>query len=494
MSDTLAAELPPVKPWDQRARSLSTLAGGATSYLDTLRWVLQKCEGGLEKGALVEQYRLQFGLSDSTAGGQVSDLHTSGFLTYQQGLCVPTESACRWLELDRSEIAIGTLHANVRLIGELLDEVRNAQTRKELHRVANEGHGFGWQKDSQVAYRLNWLRSAGFVQLQPGNTYQATSAGLEFLECIDLHQPDITPQPPSPPPPFKPPSFRDPSEIAQRLKTLSSDGSRHKEFEEAVRDAFEFLGFEADHLSGSGQTDVLLTGTRADGLGGKSPSSNWRYRVTVDSKAAKGGRLTSNQVNWPALEKHREQHNAQFSLLVGPGPGGQLLQFAADRDVGVLNASELSALCEAHATVPLATSAYFALFADGDGKPRGGLVDTSVVESARAQQVLRQQLLAQVFHAVEAIAHSFKPPDAGLVHFNLSQANSGRRISESMIAEALELLSCSWLSVLAPVSDESASTRYVPAAPRHIVSQRLRWLAEAFDAAAGDESEKPEAG
>ena len=496
MPSDLPLELPPVKPWDQRANGILPLAGGYERYFDTLAWILQQCsDGQLDQGELQQRYMAAYSLDPYVALVQIQGLQKYGLLAKESNHLAATSPSILWLETRRADFIIGTMHANLKLVGELIQEVQLPRTRKSLLKTAVSSYGFGWQKDSQIAYRLGWLRSAGFAEQRPGNSYQATPAGLEFLEHIDVHQPDTTPPPDPPlPPPPEPLLVVGPHELARRLKTLSSDGKRHVEFELAVRDAFEFLGFEAEHLSGPGQTDVLLTATHAQGVDGTSPSLNWRYRVTVDSKAATGGRLTSNQVNWPALEKHRKQHDAQFSLLVGPGPAGQLLQFAADQAVGVLDASALSALVEAHASVPLATSAYFALFAGSDGNPRGGLIDTGVVESARETQVLRQHLVAQVFRAVASIAPSFKPPDAGLVHFNLSQVNSEQRISEALIAEALELLANQWLSAIAPVGDEGASARYVPAAPGHVVAQRLRWLADAFDEAAGDESETPETG
>lgn len=473
------------------------LGGGAEHYLSTLEWILRQCHAG-DRGiaSIAELYGQHYGLNKSVATQQVGMLRKYGLLELQAKRCVPSSDAARWLETGHAEIVIGTLHANIRFIGELLDEIQHPRSREQLRRVANDTFGFDWKKVQQIAYRLNWLRSAGLAEVVPGWKYQTTVAGLAFLKRVELQRPasvsapapdETPPDPPSPSPPVEPgpvptmpSSLHEGGEIAQRLRALSCDGKKHGEFEMAVRDAFEFLGFDADHLSGAGQTDVLLTATHAGGLRGKGQSPNWLYRVTVDSKAVTGGRLTSNQVNWPALEKHRQQHDAQFSLLVGPSPGGQLLQFAADQNVGVLDAAELAALCEAHASVPLAPSVYFALFADRDGNPQGGLIDTSAVESARDSQDLRQQLLAQVLQAVETIAPSFKPPDASLVHFNLSQSTSGQRISEPLITEALELLASPWLGALTPVGDEGPSERYVPAASGRVVAQRLRWLADAF--------------
>lgn len=443
------AHLPPGKPWDQRKKSVDSLAGGVVEYLETLKWIATQCATqSVPRAELVDRYRLQYGISESNARFGLQGLRRGGILALTDGGYVPTPTTRRWLESGVAELVAGMLHANVQFIGEMIAALGRPLSTDALLEFGNERYSLAWTSRGQINVRAAWLRSAGLVA-KTHDGLRATPSGVAFLEQVDIYEPPLTSSPTDgSQPPAHTPQARLPqgdsstapdaaAEIGDRLVSLSCDGARHKEFEAAVRDAFDFLGFEAEHLSGSGQTDVLLTATHAESLDGKSPPSNWRYRVTVDSKAATGGKLTSNQVNWPALEKHRKQHDARFSLLVGPGPGGQLLQFAADQAVGVLDASELSSLCEAHASVPLATSAYFTLFADSDGHPRGGLIDTSVVESAREAQVRRQQLLAQVFQAVEAIAPSFKPPDAGLVHFNLSQVNSGQKVSEAMSSKSL---------------------------------------------------------
>ena len=98
-----------------------------------------------------------------------------------------------------------------------------------------------------------------------------------------------------------------------------------------------------------------------------------------------------------------------------------------------------------------------------------------------------RRALGAPISGLSGAASSFKPPDAGLVHFNLSQENAELRVGETQIVEALELLGGPWLSTLASVDDEGITARYVPAAAGRVVAQRLRWLAEAFDEATDDE-------
>lgn len=530
MPNDLPLELPPVKPWDERRKSVWPLGGGAEHYLSTLAWILRQCQAGTHSLASVaELYGQHYGLNENVATQQVGMLRKYGLLEVQAQICVPSSDAIRWLRSGHAEIVIGTLHANIRFVGELLDEIQRPQSREQLRRVANDTFGLGWQKVQQIAYRLNWLRSAGLAQMLTGWQYQATDAGLEFLKQLALYRPVAVSAPApdeslpesvaglpqdGPGPSGKFDAIEDQgdetaspneagnrsahdlaAEIGDRLESLSCDGSKHQEFEIAVRDAFAFLGFSAERLSGSGQTDVLLAAIRPPGARRPDDSASWSYKVAVDAKAATNGALGDGQVSFPALTLHREKHAAAFSVLVGPDPRPRLLQFAAEASVAVLSAGQLAGLCRDHADVPLPVADYFWLFADSEGDPRGGAVELSPVADARAQASAARNLLAQVGEAVHDIAADFGPANRQLVRFSLAKtaALSGDALGIE-VAAALDFLSSSWLRAIARADPGSTDPHYVPMAPGRTVAARLRWLADAFDEVADQEGGTPESG
>ncbi|WP_420625715.1 hypothetical protein [Candidatus Poriferisodalis sp.] len=506
------------------------LAGGYERYFDTLAWILQQCrDDRLVQDELQQRYMAAYSLDPYVALVQIQALQKYGLLEKASDLIAATSPSNHWLETRRADFVIGTMHANLKFVGELIHEVRLPRTRKSLLKTANNRYGFGWQKDSQIAYRLGWLRSAGFAQLQPGNTYQATSAGLEFLERIELYRPTTESAPAlgDPPPESVAGTAHDDArqdgefgangergekptalntklhrsthdlaaEIGDRLVSLSCDGSKHQEFELVVRDAFAHLGFSAEHMSGPGQTDVLLTGIQPPEARRADAPTLWSYMVAVDAKAATNGKLADLQVTWPALALHREKHAAAFSMLVGPSPRPRLLQFAAGASVAVLSADQLAGLCRDHAEVPLPAADYFWLFADAEGEPRGGAVDLSPIAAARAQAVVRRDLLAQVVEAVSDIAADFGPANQQLVRFSLTtNAALGGDALSAEVAAALDFLGSSWLRALVRADPGTADPHYVPTAPRRAVAARLRWLADAFDEHEEDAGPQPGSG
>ncbi|WP_419945465.1 hypothetical protein [Candidatus Poriferisodalis sp.] len=178
------------------------------------------------------------------------------------------------------------------------------------------------------------------------------------------------------------------------------------------------------------------------------------------------------------IKKHRGQHGADYALIVGPGPAGQLLDYARDESIGVLDSARLAELVRDQDEMPLAAREFQRLFADAAGGPAGGEVDLRPLEEARKQHRRLRDLLCGVFRAVSEIddsnAGTAIPP---VVQFALT----GQGISASLaeVEAALGLLATPWFDGLDLV-DEGAH-RYVPTTSPHLLAQRLRWLADAFD-------------
>jgi hypothetical protein len=104
------------------------------------------------------------------------------------------------------------------------------------------------------------------------------------------------------------------SEIISRLRETQNKSEAPAEFEQAIADAFTFLGMEAHVIGGPGDTDVLLTAN----IGNES------YKVSVDGKTSKSGKISGNQIDWFSLRDHRKKNQAQFVLVVGPDFAGSL--------------------------------------------------------------------------------------------------------------------------------------------------------------------------
>src|SRR3972149_4805306 len=103
--------------------------------------------------------------------------------------------------------------------------------------------------------------------------------------------------------------------ITMRLKEAQFKSDSPTDFEEAIKDAFNFLGFEGELIGGKGDTDVLLTAN----IGQES------FKINVDGKTSKSGKIIDRQIDWISLRDHKRKNKADFIVVVGPSFSGRNL-------------------------------------------------------------------------------------------------------------------------------------------------------------------------
>lgn len=84
--------------------------------------------------------------------------------------------------------------------------------------------------------------------------------------------------------------------------------------EEIVGDALVYLGYSVERLAQSGQPEGLATAFISPQVEGAKKL----YRFTYDAKSTKRKKVQTGNVHIAGLGRHRENHNANYSLVVGP--------------------------------------------------------------------------------------------------------------------------------------------------------------------------------
>jgi len=167
--------------------------------------------------------------------------------------------------------------------------------------------------------------------------------------------------------------------IIERLRSSQFKSESYTEFEEALKDSFNFLGFEAELIGGSGDTDVLLVAN----IGKES------FKINVDGKTSKSGKIIDRQIDWISLRDHRNKRKADFVVVVGPGfSGGNLRKRAYEYNVSLLKTENLIKLLEAHSKFPFTLTELRDLFTES-----GDI--SSQIEDLLAQNSSRRNLLEQ---------------------------------------------------------------------------------------------------
>ncbi len=142
---------------------------------------------------------------------------------------------------------------------------------------------------------------------------------------------DVVPLPASPPKLLEQPKLPQPKEesiqeLCQELKEAQNDTSNPSRFEKAVAAAFCALGFQAEHIGGPGDTDVMAHAR----LGDES------FSLVIDAKTCQPSGVKSN-INYAPVKNHQEQHAADYVIVVAQGfAQGNTIKFAENQGVGLL--------------------------------------------------------------------------------------------------------------------------------------------------------------
>lgn len=255
--------------------------------------------------------------------------------------------------------------------------------------------------------------------------------------------------------------------LAQRLIQAATASEDAAAFEAALADAFTFLGFRTERRSGSGDTDVLAV----------APLGEDAYAAVIDGKASRQSRVGNAQIDWYALERHRDRHATDHILVVAAGfSGGELARDAERTGAALLTAGDLAEVLRLHAATPFALPALRDLFRY-PGKPDVPL--TRMREHANETGRL-QRLLPDVVDAIEEAYRYelFDPVNVDSLLMPLASRRGRRAYSREEIAAALDLLCVPQLGILRRV----AEGRYTLQMPKGTLARRLRALVAVFEA------------
>jgi hypothetical protein len=211
--------------------------------------------------------------------------------------------------------------------------------------------------------------------------------------------------------------------LIEKLRKTQYESKKPEVFEGALKEAFSYFGFEAEPIGTSGDTDVLLTANIGDET----------YRVTIDGKTTKRRCVSESQINWDSLDDHREKHNADYTVVVGPNfSKGKLLERAEAHNVSILQTEHVIKMIEEHAKYPITLLDFKDMFAQtGDLSER---VDDLLEQNRRKHELLTKfkTILEEMMNLQDA--HGF---------FNLDRL-CGRlldhEIDEETLKNIIELL------------------------------------------------------
>lgn len=460
--------------WQQRTKSVTPLPGGIDAYQEVLARILDRVgHGDPARDELVGWLRDELGVSERRAAYVVNFLSRIGLLRREASRVALTPEGRWWLFERDGLFLLALIHGRVRYIGEMLAHLDQPRTTEELLDHANARYGMNWTSRGQIVRRRHLLGGVGAVEFDEEQRLRRTEFGDRALSELELaaaldgtgyseHREEGSQEPPPPDEHDQQPDTAE--RLVSRLLATAHDSDQPNAFEQATRDAFAFLGFDADWLGGSGSTDVLL----------RAPlGADEHYRVAVDTKSTARQAVSDAQINWVTIDEHQERHDADYVAVVAPAFQGDRLGERArrDRSVALLTVTALADVIRQHEIAPLGLDAYRDLFDPNIG-PDG------VLEHGDA---LRRQLVlaAEVVRLVDQLASDEGAITSEALYWNLdrfAEQFEGQRAARDEIRAVCHALANPPLSLL-----RSEQDRFAPLGSRTTAADRLRLFADLIE-------------
>jgi type III secretion system FlhB-like substrate exporter len=333
--------------------------GHASRYdsLTSLRIQLDGISPRITKDDYLRLCAAEFNSEKSSAISALDTLRHAG-LVQQTGFSVfdTTSAAHACLESEEDLDLVRTLHAHIRCVGELIPLLNEANSIGQLIEKVYKNYGIKLNT-SALRQRLQILRECELVDHASAVTYLATGRGRAFASTLPLETPISAEDRTDAPTQI---SADETSSLAENLHSAARDSKQPRRFEESVVTAFRMLGLSAEHLGGSGDTDVLVTIN-------ENPTS--QVKVIVDAKATSHTSVLESAIDFTTLEEHRRQHDARYIALVAVGfEAGRIIKRARDKNVALITIDRLVGVLARHDASPLAPLELLALFDTGQGE------------------------------------------------------------------------------------------------------------------------------
>ncbi|GAA1577937.1 Lsr2 family DNA-binding protein [Streptomyces globosus] len=421
----------------------------------------------------------EFGVIESSAEQTLGTLRALGLVT-QVGTdtFAATALAASCLASDEPLDFIRLLHLHVALLGETLDALDDEATTSTLLRLLAERYPDVRLTRDDVTRRVALFLETGLAE-RIGLVVRRTGLGAALVRTLPLldHPESVAVAVPGPriaaEDGYSPQTLEagtniaaevDAAALAAEIVQAATDSADYKRFERAVAAAFRAMGIGVEVHSGPKKTDAVL-------VLWQSPVS--RLRVAVEAKTDGAGLVTDDDVKFMRLRKHRELHEAQNTVLVGPQFDTRVVEEAAKDGVALLAAQELADAVVRHSRTPLAPYEIAALVT---------VREQGAWEHIWKKAERRQEALARVLDTVWRSGND--PVDVEYSAGALSVREIRREtkgvldspLDQAEIEEALAFLRTPYVGGVVQRGDDHAV-----AAPPSLVAARLRAIAAAID-------------
>lgn len=391
---------------EARRRSWGYIPGTAP-IIETFRDFVQAATPNIARQAWIDRCKSNYGAAESSAITALSAFRTAGLVEQiDQDVFASTVLARAWLESGADIDLVRIMHAHFRFVGELLKALEVTGNATELAAMAESFN----VTSAETQRRLALLRAAGLIEEVGMRRYRLSPIGEATAAALPLEKLPL-PADRGPREDPEPPLSRDGAiarraawEIGEELAIAARAAQDHKRLELAVASALAALGFQVEHLGGSGRTDVVAVSPLAAGN---------RFTVIADAKASAKGEVGAFDA--VTLREHKETYGADSVIAVGERfSDSRTVGRAKSEGVGLLTTGALAQLVDLASQGLIGVHDLRALFT-----MTGNIPEEAIVAKARPSQRLNGIAKAVVFALAEEAAANDEVTEGALSALDL---------------------------------------------------------------------------
>ena len=368
--------------------------GSRGNVIDSLRLLLGRAVPTVTRQDFASFCEEHFGIKTSSVAATITMLRATGLIE-QTGLDTFAATVYARESLERNDdIELARIiHANVLCFGEVLAAIDYADRATSLTTYSARTYGMPRQDVAGMRTRLQLLHACGLIEEAAYSRYRITPLGEAFRDSIPLLEPEDQ----------APDRGEDGfvnsgiaavedrfQQAAAEVIAASTDSDHPIRLESAIVDVLRLLGLDAQHVGGSGETDVVA----------ELKSGNEITRIIIDAKSSASGSIGEKAVNFDTLREHRDERKANRVAVVGPAfTDARLIRRAREHKVSLLPASLLAEAVTRQASTPLGPRELHVLF------------DEHAAEKLAGQWVLHAREMDLVTRVFEVLAREASDPD-----------------------------------------------------------------------------------
>lgn len=367
---------------DKRKESIGYIPGNISEFKNTISEYIQLMYNCVDVKDVYDFSEKTYNISKSSTGAFISTLVNMDFIDHKsRSIVQSSKNALNWNENKSSIDLLCWLHSKFLFFFEILQELENnSLSNKELTSIAKRYYGFSIENIDEIRKRIKMLITNDLIMEDSVNTYTITNKGKLLLNKVIIQKRNTSRQIDDVEELIK---KNDIEELINEFRIASRDSANPNRFEKVLRDVFEFLGFEAILLGGSGKTDVLLK---------THTTKKFSYVVAIDAKSTASGNVTENLIDFDTIKEHKQKHSADYNVIIGANfQGERLIERAKEHKVLLLDIDKLETIIRESKEIPLNFDSYKKLF------EQNGIANIDVLdedkEKVRKQGILMQAIM-----------------------------------------------------------------------------------------------------